>query len=142
MQYSLIALPVRYERFFTNDIACDLFCLDKRKVYPCPYGKPYKDDFSRRLLLRELSTRVTEGIGSPATRKKYEYNFKCFLKHYDIANKEMLLDIQDPRVIEGYIIQYIKYLSSERKLVNSTIHFIVAAITHFFDMRPPLIIDF
>jgi integrase len=82
---------------------------------------------------------VTEGLGSPQTRKKYAYDFNCFLKHFDIKSQEQLLDLKDPRYIEGMIIKYIKYLSSERNLVYATIHHRVAAIVHFFDMNDVLL---
>jgi hypothetical protein len=66
---------------------------------------------------------VTEGINSPQTKKKYAYHFSHFIRHFDISDKEALLDIgnRDPRMIEGYIIRYIKYLSDDRHLVYSSI---------------------
>ena len=78
---------------------------------------------------------VTDGINSPHTRKKYAYHFRIFLKHFDIASQEVLLDLKDPRYIETLIIRYIKYLSEERHQVYSTIHNQVAAIFHFFEMN-------
>jgi len=47
---------------------------------------------------------VTEGINSPQTKKKYDYYLKCFLKHFDIESQEALLDLKDPRLIEGMIL--------------------------------------
>jgi integrase len=78
---------------------------------------------------------VTDGVASPATKRKYEYHFKCFLKHFDIIHSQSLLQLNDPRQIEAMIITYIKYLANEKHQKYNTIHHTVAAIIHFFDMN-------
>jgi hypothetical protein len=82
----------------------------------------------------------TDGVNSPQTRKKYAYYFNQFMKHFDIADKEALLDLgKDPRLTEGYIIRYIKYLAEERHLVYSSIYNQTAALLHFFEMNDVLL---
>jgi integrase len=78
---------------------------------------------------------VTEGVASAQTRKKYDYNFKCFTDHFEGITDESLVakGEREPRVLEGMIIQWIRYLSSERLHKHSTIHHEVAVILHFFD---------
>jgi integrase len=75
---------------------------------------------------------VTEGIASPETRRKYAYNFQCFLSHFDGITPETLLQ-KEPKVTEAMIIQWIKYLSGVRKQKHDTIHNEVAAVIHFFE---------
>jgi len=82
---------------------------------------------------------VTEGINSPQTKKKYDYYLKCFLKHFAIESQEALLDLKDPRLIEGMVIRYIKYLAEERHLVYSSIYNRIAAVLHFFEMNDVLL---
>lgn len=76
----------------------------------------------------------TDGINSPATRKKYAYYFKKFMDHFDIPNREYLVTLNDPRRIEGLIIQYIKHLAG-KGLVYSSIYNHVASILNFFEMN-------
>jgi integrase len=74
---------------------------------------------------------VTEGIASPETHRKYSYNFKLFLKHFDIL-PELLLQ-KDPKILESYVIQWIKHLSTVRKQRHDTIHNEVAAVLHWLE---------
>lgn len=77
---------------------------------------------------------VTDGIESPATRKKYKYNLKLFMDHFDFNSETELLENKDPRYIEGMIIRYIKTLS-ENNLKHETIHNKIAPILHFYEIN-------
>jgi hypothetical protein len=65
-------------------------------------------------------------MASPQTKKKYEYHFKSFIKHFDVTLSQSLLVPNYPRPIEGMIIAYIKYLANERHQSYATIHHTVS----------------
>lgn len=80
---------------------------------------------------------VTDGVASPATKRKYEYHFRCFLKHFDIIHSQSLLQANDPRQAEGMIITYIKFLSNEKHQTYNTIHHTGRAI-HCYLKEPDI----
>ncbi len=85
--------------------------------------------------LQRIIFPVTDGVNSPYTKKKYAHHFKNFLEHYDIQFPQSLLETNDPKYVEGLIIQYIKYLVNERHQKYGTIHHEIAGIMHFFDIN-------
>lgn len=51
--------------------------------------------------------KVTDGIASPQTRKKYAYHFKRFIDHFEGITEDSLLAKaeKEPKVLEAMIIQ-------------------------------------
>jgi hypothetical protein len=74
---------------------------------------------------------VTEGIPSKHTRTTYQENFNRFLNKIKIHDKHVLLDFS-PKVIKQIIIDYIRYLSEERKIRRDSIKTQIAPIIRFF----------
>jgi integrase len=77
---------------------------------------------------------VTEGIQSPHTLVAYRRNFKHFIYHIKVQDLQVLLEYS-PKVIESFIIDYIKHLRDVEKLKRMSIEVHLAAIMHFFDMN-------
>ena len=77
---------------------------------------------------------VTEGIQSPYTLIAYRRNFKHFMNHIKVQDLQVLLEYS-PKVIESFIIDYIKHLRDVEKLRRMSIEVHLAAILHFFDMN-------
>ena len=77
---------------------------------------------------------VTEGIQSPHTLIAYRRNFKHFMNHIKVQDLQVLLEYS-PKVIESFIIDYIKHLRDVEKLKRMSIEVHLAAILHFFDMN-------
>jgi hypothetical protein len=77
---------------------------------------------------------VTEGIQSHYTLIAYRRNFKHFMEHVKIDDLQVLLECS-PKVIESFIIDYIKHLRDSEKLRRMSIEVHIAAILHFFDMN-------
>ena len=77
---------------------------------------------------------VTEGIQSPHTLIAYRRNFKHFMEHLKIDDLHVLLEYS-PKVIELFIIDYVKHLRDSEKLKRMSIEVHIAAILHFFDMN-------
>ena len=77
---------------------------------------------------------VTEGIQSPHTLIAYRRNFKHFMIHIKVQDLQVLLEYS-PKVIESFIIDYIKHLRDLEKLKRMSIEVHLAAILHFFDMN-------
>jgi hypothetical protein len=74
---------------------------------------------------------VTAGIQSKHTRAIYQQNFDRFLNKINIHDLQVLLDFS-PKVIKEMIIDYIHYLSEEKKIRRESIKTQIAPIIHFF----------
>lgn len=74
---------------------------------------------------------VTEGIQSKHTRIIYQQNFDRFMDKINIHDLQVLLDFS-PKVIKQIIIDYILYLSEEKKIRRDSIKTQIAPIIHFF----------
>ena len=77
---------------------------------------------------------VTEGIQSPHTLIAYRRNFKHFMEHVKIHDLQVLLEYS-PKVIESFIIDYVKHLRDSERLKRMSIEVHIAAVLHFFDMN-------
>lgn len=77
---------------------------------------------------------VTEGIQSHHTLIAYRRNFKHFMEHVKIYDLQVLLEYC-PKVIETFIIDYVKHLRDSERLKRMSIEVHIAAILHFFDMN-------
>lgn len=77
---------------------------------------------------------VTEGIQSPHTLIAYHRNFKHFMDYTKIHDLQVLLEYS-PKIIESFIIDYIKHLRDVERLKRMSIEVHLAAILHFFDMN-------
>ncbi len=77
---------------------------------------------------------VTEGIQSPHTLIAYRRNFKHFLDYIKIHDTEVLLEC-NPKIIESFIIDYIRHLRDSEELKHMSIEVHLAAILHFSDMN-------
>jgi site-specific recombinase XerD len=89
--------------------------------------------FSQRQLHPEIYS-VTEGIQSPYTLIAYRRNFKHFMDHIRIHDLRVLLE-HSPKVVESFIIEYVKHLRDSERLKRMSIEVHIAAILHFFDMN-------
>jgi integrase len=94
-----------------------------------------KDEKEESSNANRIIYKVTDGIASPQTQRKYAYHFKCFVDHFEGITEDSLLAKaqKEPKVLEAMIIQWIKHLSTNRHHRHSTIHHEVAAILHFFE---------
>lgn len=77
--------------------------------------------------------KVDEGIPSPNTRLRYRSAFALFLKHCGQTDTDLIR--QDPRFIESQIIDYIRFLTEEKRYRRGSICASVSTILHFFEMN-------
>lgn len=94
--------------------------------------EPY-DTFSQLQQHPEIYP-VTEGIQSYHTLIAYRRNFKHFIDYIKIHDLQVLLEY-NPKIIESFIIDYIKHLRDSEELKRMSIEVHLAAILHFFDMN-------
>ena len=76
---------------------------------------------------------VTEGLQSKYTKLAYRRGFKRFLDHIKIHDLQVLLDY-NPKIIESFIIDYIKHLRDVEQS-RMSIEVDKCAILHFFDLN-------
>jgi integrase len=77
---------------------------------------------------------VTEGLKSPYTKVAYRRNFNHFLDHIKIHDLQVLLEY-NPKIVESFIIDYVRHLRDIEKLLHMSIRVHIAAIFHFLDMN-------
>ena len=103
-------------------------------------GDFYQIHTQRRDLGFEKSTEaeeiypVTEGLKSSYTKIAYRRNFNHFLDYIKIHDLQVLLEY-NPKIIESFIIDYIRHLRDIEKLSHMSIRVHIAAIFHFLDMN-------
>jgi hypothetical protein len=77
---------------------------------------------------------VTEGLKSSYTKIAYRRNFNHFLDYIKIHDLQVLLEY-NPKIIESFIIDYVRHLRDIEKLSHMSIRVHIAAIFHFLDMN-------
>jgi integrase len=92
---------------------------DEKKHYPQPHQAIYP---------------ITEGLRSPRTIDAYSKCFKRFKDYIRIHDEQVLLDYS-PKIIESFIIDYVRCLRDEKQLKYMSIQVDLAAIFHFFEMN-------
>ena len=103
-------------------------------------GDFYQRHAQRRDLSFEKSTEaeeiypVIEGLKSSYTKVAYRRNFNHFLDHIKIHDLQVLLEY-NPKIIESFIIDYVRHLRDIEKLSHMSIRVHIAAIFHFLDMN-------
>ncbi len=88
-------------------------------------------DYSSRLT-REFKN----SLGSDATRESYCYAITGFMQYLGIENKndysELLVNGQQPKLIQSEIIDYIMYLRNNKNASSSKINIAFHAIKHYY----------
>ena len=77
---------------------------------------------------------VTEGLQSPDTKVAYSRNFKHFLDYTKIHDLQVLLEY-NPKIIDSFIVDYVKHLRDSEGLKRMSIEVHIVAILHFFDLN-------
>jgi integrase len=72
-------------------------------------------------------------IRTEATKERYAYLLNRYMKFLKLDSIDKLL--QQPKVVESFIIHYIIWLKNEEKLSQVTINQYIAAIMHFYSMN-------
>jgi integrase len=84
----------------------------------------------------EIIYSVTDGLSSSYTKREYRRNFKRFLDRWKMSPEDLLNQAREnPRLTESTIINYIRHLAEEEKLMHKTIHVHCYAIFHFLEMN-------
>lgn len=88
-------------------------------------------DYSSR-----LASEFRNSLGSQATRESYCYAIIGFMRYLGIENKndysQLLVNEQQPKIIQSQIIDYIMYLRNSGKVSSSKISIVFHAIKHFY----------
>jgi hypothetical protein len=77
---------------------------------------------------------VTEGLRAPSTKDLYRKGFKHFLDYIKIHDLQVLLDYS-PKIVESFIIDYVRHLKDTKQLKYRSIQVELSAIFHFFEMN-------
>jgi hypothetical protein len=73
-------------------------------------------------------------VKSDSTREVYDDSMKRYVGYRKLEHPDMLLSLQNPRIIEDQIIKYVMYLR-DNNIAYATIHFLVAPILSFYDLN-------
>jgi integrase len=90
------------------------------------------NNVSQILLSGKSYRNFIEAVHSPFTRHNYKNSLSLYMRHRKVESCDQLLQ-EDPKVIEGQLIDYIIHMREELKIVSATINTRIAPIRKFYD---------
>jgi integrase len=87
---------------------------------------------SQYLLAGKSYRNFIQAVYSPWSRIVYKNSLSLYMKYKNVEGCDSLLT-EDPRIIEGSLIDYIIHMREELKVASATINARIAAVRKFYD---------
>ena len=87
---------------------------------------------SQILLSGKSYRNFIEAVYSPFTIHNYKNSLSLYIRHRKAESCDQLIQ-EDPKVIEGQLIDYIIYMREELKIASATTNTRIAPIRKFYD---------